>query len=119
MTTHLCPRRRGASLIEALAALTLLSVGALGIAATGVASLRLETSADRRSRVASAVSNRLELLHGGGCVSPSGTDSALSISAKWHTIATDSIQQIVDSVSVVDRLIARPHTEVIQAAAPC
>ena len=119
MTKHLCRRRRGTTLIEALAAVTLLSIGALGIAATGIASLRLETSADRRSRAAWAVSNRLELLHRGGCVSSSGTDSARSVSAAWHTVAVDSIQQIVDSASVVDHLVARPHTEVIQAAAPC
>lgn len=119
MTKHLCPRRRGTSLIEAIAALTLLSIGALGIAATGVASVRLETSADRRSRAAWAVSNRLEMLHRGGCVSSSGTDSALSVSAAWHTVAADSIQQIVDSASVVDHLVARPHTEVVQTAAPC
>ena len=119
MTKHLCPRRRGASLIEALAAITLLSIGALGIAATGVASVRLEISADRRSRAASAVSNRLELLHRGGCVSSSGTDSGLSVSAAWHAVPADRMQQIVDSVSVVDRLVARPLTEVVQTAAPC
>jgi Tfp pilus assembly protein PilV len=119
VTKHPRRRRHGTSLIEALAAITILSIGALGIAATGVASLRLETSADRRSRAASAVSNRLELLHRGGCVASSGVDSALSVSAAWHTTLTDSIQDIVDSVSVLDRLANRPLREVIQSAAPC
>jgi len=112
-------RRHGTSLVEALAAIILLSVGALGVAATGVASLRLETSADRRSRAATAVSNRLELLHRGGCLSSSGTDTALSVSAAWHTVVADSIQSVVDSLVIADRLARRPHTEVIQAAAPC
>lgn len=119
MTKHTRRRRDGIGLIEALAAITLLSIGALGIAATGVASLRLETAADRRSRAASTISNRLELLHRGGCVSSSGTDSALSVSAAWYTTAGDSIQEIVDSVSILDRLAGRPRTEVIQSAAPC
>ncbi len=119
MTKHTHCRRNGISLIEALAAIALLSIGALGIAATGVASLRLETAGDRRSHAASIVSNRLELLHRDGCVASSGTDSALSVSAAWYTVATDSIQEIVDSVSIVDRLAGRPRTEVIQSAAPC
>jgi Tfp pilus assembly protein PilV len=112
-------RRHGTSLVEALAAIILLSVGALGIAATGVASLRLETSADQRSRAATAVSNRLELLHRGGCRSSSGTDTALNVLAAWHAVVADSIQNVVDSLVIPDRLAARPLTEVIQSAAPC
>lgn len=119
MTKHHCRRRRGTSLIDALAAIILLSIGALGIAATGVASLRLNTSADRRSRAAMAVSNRLELLHRGGCRSSSGFDSALSVSAAWHTVVADSVQEVVDSLVIADRLAGRSLTEVIQSAAPC
>lgn len=119
MTKHRHRRRHGTTILEALAAIILLSIGALGIAATGVASLRLETTADRRSRAASAVSNRLELLHRGGCVSSSGSDSARGVSAAWHASVSDSVQEIVDSVSVVDRLAGRPLQEVIQSAAPC
>jgi len=111
--------RHGTSLVEALAAIILLSVGALGIAATGVASLRLETSADERSHAATVVSNRLELLHRGGCRPSSGTDTALSVSADWHTVVADSIQSVVDSLVIADRLAGRPLIEVIQSAAPC
>ncbi|HKT09456.1 MAG TPA: hypothetical protein VJR24_16270 [Gemmatimonadaceae bacterium] len=119
MTKHRHRRRHGTTILEALAAIILLSIGALGIAATGVASLRLETTADRRSRAASAVSNRLELLHRGGCNSSSGSDSARGVSAAWHASVSDSVQEIVDSVTVVDRLAGRPLQEVIQSAAPC
>lgn len=119
MTNHSRCRRNGAALIEAIAAITLLGVGALAITATGVASLRLETSADRRSRAASSVSTRFELLRRGGCVSSSGNDSALGVSATWRSIAVDSVRESIDSVVIVDRLAARPSTEVIETAAPC
>lgn len=119
MTRYPRRGRSGTSLLEALAAITLLTIGALGVAATGVASLRLETSADRRWRAASTVGNRLEQLHRSGCLSSAGTDSSLSVYAVWHATAAQSFQEIVDTVVVADRLAARPLTEVIQSAAPC
>ena len=119
MTKYPLRCRNGSSLVEALAAITLLCIGALAITTTGVASLRLETGADRRSRAAASVSTRLELLHHSGCLSSSGTDSALGVHATWHTAAIDSIQKTIDSVLITDRLAARPVREVIESAAPC
>jgi len=39
--------------------------------------------------------------------------------AAWHAVVADSIQSVVDSLVIPDRLAARPLTEVIQSAAPC
>jgi Tfp pilus assembly protein PilV len=119
VTTYARRCLTGTSLVEALAAITVLSIGALGIVATGIDGLRLETSAGRRSRAASAISNRLELVHSAKCVSSAGTDSTLGVSATWRTTAVDSIQEVLDSVLVTDGLAARPLTEVVQSAAPC
>lgn len=119
VTKRRCHRRGGTSVVEALAAITLLGVGVLAIAATGAASLRLETSANRRAHAASSVSTRFELLHRAGCASSAGADSALGVSAVWRSIGVDSVQQSVDSVVIVDRLSAHPITEVIKSAAPC
>lgn len=119
VTKRRCHRRGGTSVVEALAAITLLGVGVLAIAATGAASLRLETSANRRAHAASSVSTRFELLHRAGCASSAGADSALGVSAVWRSIGVDSVQQSVDSVVIVDRLAAHPITQVFKSAAPC
>lgn len=119
VSKHLCRPREGTSLVEALTAITLLTVGALGIAATGVASLRLETSAHQRARAASIVGTRIELLHHTGCGASSGTDSAQGVSAIWHATPADDVQDIVDSIVVVDRLAPESGTQVVRAVAPC
>ena len=118
MTKNAHRPRDGTSLIEALASITLLTVGALGIAATGVASLRLETSAAQRATAARIAGSRLEFLHR-ACASASGTDTGRGISAAWHTTARGGIQEIVDSVVFLDRLAGVPRTDVIESAAPC
>ena len=110
--------RDGTSLIEALVSITLLTVGLLGIFATGVASMRLEASAAQHSTAARLVTSRLELLHR-ACASASGTDTTRDISSAWYTLAADSMQEIVDSVEVLDRLARVPHTDVIESAGPC
>lgn len=118
MTKNTRSPRDGTSLIEALVSITLLTVGLLGIVATGVASMRLEASAAQHSHAARLAASRLEFLHG-ACASASGTDTARDISSAWHTAAADSIQETIDSVTVLDRLARVAHTDVIESAGPC
>jgi len=108
----------GTALVEALVAVVVLTIGALALAATGVANVRLEFSAARRVAASTLVTNRLEQLRL-RCGASSGTDSGTGIAAYWRATTSGGTQELFDSMAVVDFLGRPPHVHVALSAAPC
>ncbi|HKV52960.1 MAG TPA: hypothetical protein VJO52_17315 [Gemmatimonadaceae bacterium] len=96
----------------------LLTVGALALAATGVANLRLELSAARRNGAAALAATRLEQLRS-HCASAAGTDSLPGIAIAWRASASDGVLTLIDSVLLVESPGRAPHTESLWSASPC
>lgn len=109
---------RGFALVEALIAVILLSVGALAFAATGVANLRLESTAARRNAVATLASARLEQLrlH---CAPSAGTDTLPGISGTWRASPSDGVVELLDSITFVEVPGHAPRVGSIRSASPC
>lgn len=118
MLTRFSPSRSGFTLVEVLVALVMLTVGALALAATGVANLRLELTAARRVAGAALATTRLEQLRS-KCSPSSGNDSAAGITAAWHASASSGVQDLLDSMVLVESPGHAPHIDVIRSGAPC
>lgn len=100
-------------------ALTVFAGGVLALAATGVASLRLETMADRRQRAAALVLERIEQLRSGGCATDAGADSAPGVAAHWRLDRSVRLTELSDSVLIHERAGHAPRRERVRGAVPC
>lgn len=109
---------RGFALVEALVAVVLLTVGALALAATGVANLRLELSAARRNAAATLATTRLEQLRS-HCVASTGADTLPGITTAWRASVSDGVLELFDSLTLVEFPGRAPHTESVWSASPC
>ena len=111
--------RRGAGLVDALVAVTILVIGVLALGATGAASSRMVSEARGNALAASLASSRLEVLHDGSCAASAGLDSAPGIAAYWTRVSAANAAEEVDSVVIRDALARNTRVERFQSAAPC
>jgi Tfp pilus assembly protein PilV len=92
--------RRGDSIVEALVATVLLTVGALALVGLGATLARDERRAALRRRAAVMVAARVGAWTAAPCADADGGGGAPGLVERWRSGATaDSLQQLVDSVS--------------------
>jgi prepilin-type N-terminal cleavage/methylation domain-containing protein len=84
MGAPLCRRHAGFSLAELLVAVTLLSVGALALAGTAAAVLRLLAVGGVRAAAAVLVESHLELVRATRCTPSAGADTVPGVVARWR-----------------------------------
>ena len=94
---------RGFSLIEVLVAMTILTIGVLGLAASSTAVSRMTSEGDRFGESAALASSRIELLRSSAGVNcaglSSGTETVGAYTLGW-TVSTNTTVSMLRDVSV-------------------
>jgi prepilin-type N-terminal cleavage/methylation domain-containing protein len=110
--------RRGFSLIELIFAIFILSVGALGLAATSALVIKSIAEAAARERGARVASSRLETLHSLGCgQAQSGSEITQGIQSAWTVTISGQVVSAVATVSYV--LGGRTRTDTYSSLFSC
>ena len=114
-------RRAGASIVEVLVALVLLTVGLLGVAGNGAIAMRSSSAAARERRAAQRGADRVALLRAQGCLAAgSGTlvDSAAALTERW-TVGTTTGAAVPIDVEVRWRAPSGTRTLLLRSGILC
>ncbi len=110
----------GFTLAECLVAITLFSVGLLGLAGTELAVERLGAAGVQRARAAAIAWSRLEELRSRPCAArTSGVSATNGIIDRWTTVTANGATTAQDSVSVPTTAGRAPVVFVLESAFPC
>ena len=94
-------RRSGDTIIEALVACLLLTVGGLSLLGVAATLAREERRATARRRAASVLESRLATWSASPCGPVEGSRRVGGLEERWRTVLdADSVEQLVDSVRV-------------------
>jgi Tfp pilus assembly protein PilV len=97
----LAPARAGLTIAEALAALTVLTIGVLALLGTTARLGRDELAARAIERATSVLSDRVERIAGARCADSAGVRTVGGIVERWRTARADDVTTLVDTVSVL------------------
>jgi type II secretory pathway pseudopilin PulG len=104
-------REQGTTIIEAIFAVTLLSVGFLAAASSAPWMMRMVAEARRSVRVAALAQTRLESLRPGACAGPVGGDSVVgALVLAWSTSRSGIVVDLEATVSTPSLPSARADT---------
>ncbi len=117
-----CRRQAGFSLAELLVAVTLLSVGALALAGTAAAVLRLLATGGVRAAAAVLVESHLELVRATRCTPSAGADTISGVVARWRVQPLGGgVAELRDSLRIRTRGTSGASVEVegFRSGLPC
>jgi prepilin-type N-terminal cleavage/methylation domain-containing protein len=110
----------GFTLAECLVAITLFSVGLLGLASTELAVERLGAAGVQRARAAAIAWSRLEELRSQPCAArASGVSATNGIIDRWSIVTADGATTAQDSVTLPAAAGRAPVVFALESAFPC
>jgi prepilin-type N-terminal cleavage/methylation domain-containing protein len=114
------PAQVGFTLLELLVALTLLSVGLLGIASTTLFTARMQSAGDARSLAAALAESRVEIVRATQCVVASGDSSIGTIAEHWGVVPIGGTTgELADTIGIPAATSGTRQLEVFRSAVPC
>jgi prepilin-type N-terminal cleavage/methylation domain-containing protein len=117
---HSLSAAAGFTLAECLVAITLFSVGLLGLAGTELAVERLAGAGAQRSRAAAIAWSRLEQLRSAPCAArASGSAAANGALERWTSASAGGATIAQDSVTLAAAGGRAPFTFGLETAFPC
>ena len=107
------------TLLELLAACTVLGTGVLALASTSVAVARLTGDAARAGLAAERGQARVESMRAAGCATASGSVAAAGVEEWWAAAPSSPGQALVDSVRYTNGAQHALHSETLSTGGTC